>query len=221
MRTSRRSLFAAPLVAVVAPLAAVGCGDGRKPSGGAGSSIGTPPAPFTARWTVRRTGEQCQADEWMNCPPDVRCNPPPPLRYPCPPEMPAEAQVGQRADGTCVVVDTGAPMPCPQLEPPPPAIDAAVPDAPARPLRGWTVTKPGKLCLAHDAMACPPPPGGGPTPPCNPPAPIEVDCAPFPSGRGQIRETEPGACIAWVTPNCPPNVPCNPPPPVPFPCPSR
>lgn len=207
-----RTRFAAPFVVVVA--AAGGCSDGKK-------SDTTTPEPRKQTWNVQRTGDQCLAFEPMSCPEGVRCNPPPPMMMPCPPEETERSFKVVSADGKrCFLEDGATPVTCPSYDypPPPPAIDAAVEVAAS--LRRWTVSRGGKECWA----AIDPDPctqlqlkPGDPIPPCNPPAPMRLECPP--AHVLAIVETAADTCETRSDATCDPGVKCNPPPPAKVPCP--
>ncbi len=209
-----RTRFAAPFVVVVA--AAGGCSDGKK-----GDTA--PPEPKAQRsWSVHRTGDTCLAHVPMSCPEGYRCNPPPPMQMPCPPQETGSPFKVVSNDGTsCFLEDGTTAVTCPshEYEPPPPApIDAAVEVAAS--LRRWTVSRGGKDCWA----AIDPDPctqlqlkPGDPIPPCNPPAPMKIECPP--AHVIAIVETAAETCETDSDAGCDPGVKCNPPRPMPVACP--
>ena len=189
------------------------------------------------RWTLNRDGDRCTAMAHVECPPpDVAtCNPPPPMTIACGDLAAGATEVVQMKPGRCVVaggnriVTCPVELPPPSPPPPPPpstvdagvaaaAIDAGAAVAVAQ-VR-WEVQRSPKGCAAfEDVCSQAHIPPGQPAPPCNPPAPIKIDCPP--DDVVAILQVAPGSCVATIKLACPPNTPCNPPPPAAIACPTR
>lgn len=184
------------------------------------------------RWTLSRQGDRCTAMAQIECPPpDVAtCNPPPPMAIACGDLPEGATRVVEIKPGRCVIEGGNRLLPCPvELPPPPPppatldagvaaaTVDAAAPVAP--PVQ-WLVQRSPKGCAAmEDVCSQAHIPPGQPAPPCNPPAPIKIDCPP--DDVVAILQVAPGSCVATIKLACPPNTPCNPPPPAAIACPTR
>jgi len=209
---ARRTAFAAPFVVCVG---AAACSHDKPGT--------TSPEANRPAWTVYRQDGACHAERHIECPPPevATCNPPAPITMPCPPEAPATGTfqiVGLDGD-RCVIKDTGTAVTCPGYGPPPPPpapVDAALA---AFVGRHWEITRsPDGRCWAADdpctRMKLAP---GEPMPPCNPPAPIKIDCPA--AGVVAIVEQARGECMTETRADCDPGVKCNPPAPAPIACP--
>lgn len=226
MARARRTQFAAPLVMVVASA----CGSNKAPD--PKPEPRPVPKDDRPRWTLNRDGDRCTAMAHVECPPpDVAtCNPPPPMAIACGDLAAGATEVVQMKPGRCVVAGGNRIVTCPvelPPPPPPPTIDAGVAaatvDAGAAVATAqirWLVQRSPNGCAAFEdvcsqANVRP----GQPVPPCNPPAPIKIECPP--DDVIAIREVSPGRCMTQIKDDCPPDVKCNPPPPEDIACPKR
>ncbi|MBK7073633.1 MAG: hypothetical protein IPH44_15140 [Myxococcales bacterium] len=223
MARARRTQFATPLVMVVASA----CGSSKAPD----PKPEPQPTDTRPRWTLTRQGDRCTALQQRDCPPGASCNPPPPFAIACADLPEGATRIVELKPGRCVVDGGNRLVTCPvELPPPPPppstvdaGVAAAASDASAAVAVAqvrWQVQRSPKGCAAfEDVCSQANFPPGQPVPPCNPPAPIKIECPP--DDVVAIREVSPGRCMTQVKDDCPPDVKCNPPPPEDIACPKR